>query len=349
MEESATKHRESWEEDSRAIWEKVEIEEGTSITKPLRNLCKEYQDIFKDELPMGLPVSRHVDHAITLEKGSIPPRKKLYRLSQKEEDILKEQLQQLIEKGFIVPSSSPYGSLVIFIKKKDRKLRMCVDYRALNTQMIKNAYPLPRIDEMFDRIYAGRVFSSFDLTSGYHQVRIKPDDCEKTAFCTRYGQYQFRVVPFGLCNAPATFQAMMHELFQEHLDAFLVIFLDDMLAYSKNPKDHVEHIRKIFQILRQNKLYLKPHKCKLGVEKLEWLGHVIYNGAIGTCEAKIQAVKEWPTPTKVKEVRGFLGLTGYYWRFVEHFSRKARPLHNLLQDGIQYHWGEEQENTFQTL
>jgi len=213
MEEGATKHREDWEEDSRPIWEKVEIMEGTPITKLLRNLCKEYQDIFKDDLLPGLPVSRHVDHAIILQEGSIPPKKKLYRLSQKEEDILKDQLKQLIDKGFVVPSSSPYGAPVIFVKKKDGKLRMCVDYHALNSQTIKNAYPLPRIDEMFDRIYSGRVFSSFDLTSGYHQVRIKPEDCEKTAFCTRYGQYQYRVVPFGLCNAPATFQAMMHELF----------------------------------------------------------------------------------------------------------------------------------------
>ena len=148
---------------------------------------------------------------------------------------------------------------------------MCIDYRALNLQTVKNAYPLPRIDEMLDRIYNGRIFSSFDMTSGYYQVRVKPEDYEKTAFMTQYGQYEYKVVPFGLCNAPATFQALMHDLFRDHLDAFLVIFLDDLLAYSQNPREHVDHVRKIFEIIRENKLYLKPAKCKLGVEKLEWL------------------------------------------------------------------------------
>jgi len=269
MEKEATKHREDWEEDERPVWEKVEILEGTPATKHLRRLCEEYQDVFKDELLPGLPIKRYVDHEIKLEEGSTPPKKKLYRLSQSEEAILKEQIQQLVEKGFIVPSSSPYGAPVIFVKKKDGKLRMCVDYRQLNAQTIKNAYPLPRIDDMFDRIYKGSIFSSFDLTSGYHQMRIKPDDCEKTAFCTRYGQYQYRVVPFGLCNAPVTFQAMMHELYHEFLDKFIIIFLDDLLAYSTDWKTHVEHVRQIFQILQDNKLYLKPHKCKLGVQKLE--------------------------------------------------------------------------------
>ena len=204
---------------------------------------------------------------------------------------LKKQLTQHLEKGFIQPSKSPYGAPVLFVKKKDGGLRMCVDYRALNQQTIKNRYPLPRIDEMFDRIYKGRIFSSFDLTSGYHQVRIKPQHTEKTAFCTRYGQYEFRVVPFGLSNAPAIFQTMMNRIFRKYLDDFIVIFLDDLLVFSLNEQDHLKHIEIVFKLLKENQLYLKPSKCKLGVEKLNWLGYTIYQGGLRTKAQKVEAIK----------------------------------------------------------
>jgi len=335
--------------DLREPWEKVEIAEGTEVTQQLKDLCKEYKDIFVEELPQGLPPKRDIDHEIKIMDGNHPPKKKLYRLSQEEEKVLKKQLSELFDKGFIQHSKSPYGAPVLFVKKKGGDLRMCVDYRGLNLQTVKNSYPLPRIDDMFDRIYQGRIFSSFDLTSGYHQVRIKEGDEEKTAFMTRYGQYEYKVVPFGLCNAPATFQSLMHQIFHELLDDSLVIFLDDMLTYSKTPQEHMDHIRTIFEKVRENKLYFKPNKCKLGVLMLEWLGHIIYQGALGTEETKIQSVKNWPTPTKLRDIRGFLGICSYYRKYIQGFATLARPLHKLLKKNTPWKWTDVEQTTFDNL
>lgn len=197
-------------------------------------IMQEYADVFRSELPKQLPPHRSHDHRIELEPGSTPPNRATYRMSPREMDELRKQLNDLIEHGFIQPSTSPYGAPVLFAKKKDGSLRMCVDYRALNRITIKNKYPLPRIDELMDRLRGATCFSTIDLHSGYHQVRIQPEDVPKTAFRTRYGHYEFLVLPFGLTNAPATFMALMNDVLRPFLDRFVVVFIDDNLIYSSS-------------------------------------------------------------------------------------------------------------------
>jgi hypothetical protein len=239
------------------------------------SLVKEFSDVFPDDLPKGLPPKRAVDHKIELEPGQVPPNRPTYRMSQPEMDELKKQLAELMEKGFITESKSPYGAPVLFVKKKDGTLRMCIDYRALNKITIKNKYPLPRIDELLDRLLGAKYFSKIDLRSGYHQVRIAEEDVPKTAFRTRYGHYEFLVMPFGLTNAPATFMHLMQQTFRKHLDDFVIIFLDDVLVYSRSKEEHDKHLRIVLETLRENKLYAKLSKCEFYSKEISFLGHVI--------------------------------------------------------------------------
>jgi hypothetical protein len=217
-------------------------------------ILTEFVDVF-EELPMELPPPREVDHKIELEPGHPPPNKPLYRLSFQERDELKKQIIELLDKGFIQPSKSPYGAPILFVKKKDGKLRMCVDYRALNRITIKNRCPLPRIDDLLDRLRGAKFFTCLDLRSGYHQVRVHPDDIEKTAFRTHLGHFQFTVLPFGLCNAPATFQTLMNDIFRREIDDFVLIYLDDIMIFSSTLEEHLAHVRHVLQKLRDNKLY----------------------------------------------------------------------------------------------
>lgn len=200
----------------------------------------------------------------------------MYRMGPAELDELKKQLEQLTESGFIRPSKSPFGAPILFVKKKDGSMRMCVDYRALNGITVKNSYPLPRVDELFDRLQGAKVFSKIDLRSGYHQIRIAPEDVPKTAFRTRYGHFEFLVLPFGLTNAPATFMPLMHQIFRPLLDRFVLVFLDDILIYSKNMQQHEQHVREVLALLRQHKLFAKESKCELFASRVEFLGPVLY-------------------------------------------------------------------------
>ena len=214
-------------------------DENPATTAPeARSIMEDYSDVFPESLPKTLPPRRIIDHEIKLEPGHAPPSRPTYRLSLPEMDELKKQLGELMEQGFIRPSTSPYGAPILFVRKKDGSLRMCVDYRALNKITIKNRYPLPRIDELLDRLHGAKFFSKLDLMSGYHQVRIAEDDTPKTAFRTRYGHFEFRVLPFGLTNAPATFMRLMNDIYRPFLDDFVIIYLDDILIYSRTKKEH---------------------------------------------------------------------------------------------------------------
>ena len=219
----------------------TEDKEREILEKPcdLAKLLKEFHDIFPEELPKGLPPKRAVDHQIETNAKERIPRRPIYRLSFFELRELKKQLADMIEKGFIRPSVSPFGAPVIFVKKKDGSLRMCVDYRGLNKVTRKNGYPLPRIDDLFDQLQGARIFSKIDLRSGYHQVRVAENDIPKTAFRTRYGHYEFLVMPFGLTNAPATFMALMNYIFRPYLDDFILVYLDDILVYSESTEEHI--------------------------------------------------------------------------------------------------------------
>ncbi|KAD3336850.1 hypothetical protein E3N88_32369 [Mikania micrantha] len=228
-------------------------------------------------------------------------------------------------------------------------LRMRIDYRELNKVTIKNRYPLPRIDDLFDQLQGASYFSKIDLRSGYHQLQVRDEDVPKTAFRTRYGHYEFMVMPFGLTNAPAVFMDLMNRVCKPYLDKFVIVFIDDILVYSKNEKDHEEHLRKMLELLKSEKLYAKLSKCEFWMREVQFLGHIINGQGIQVDPSKIEAVKEWDTPRTPTEIRQFLGLAGYYRRFIENFSKISLPLTTLTQKKVTFEWGEKQQEAFDAL
>ncbi|KAL0551959.1 hypothetical protein IC582_011052 [Cucumis melo] len=300
-------------------------------------VVRDYPDVFPEELP-GLPPHREVEFAIELEPGTVPISRAPYRMAPAELKELKVQLQELLDKGFIRPSVSPWGAPVLFVKKKDGSMRLCIDYRELNKVTVNNRYPLPRIDDLFDQLQGATVFSKIDLRSEYHQLRIKDGDVPKTAFRSRYGHYEFIVMSFGLTNAPAVFMDLMNRVFREFLDTFVIVFIDDILIYSKTEAEHEEHLRIVLQTLRDNKLYAKFSKCEFWLKQVSFLGHVVSKAGVSVDPAKIEAVTGWTRPSTVSEVRSFLGLAGYYRWFVENFSRIATPLTQLTRKGAPFVW-----------
>jgi len=255
----------------------------------------------------------------------------MYPLSLTEMDELKKQLDDLILHGFIRPSKSPYGAPVLFVRKKEGDLRMYIDYRALNKQTVKNTYPLPRIDELLDRLHNAKVFSKLDLRSGYHQIKIHEDDVQKTAFRTRYGLYEFLVLPFGLTNAPATFMCLMNDVFKEELDSIVIIYLDDILIFSENEEQHKIDLERVLRKLEQNKLYAKLFKCEFFKSEVTFLGHIISEKGIAVDPSKVKSIVGWPTLTYVNDIQPFLGLVNYYRRFVQNLTKIAAPLTELLK------------------
>jgi hypothetical protein len=259
----------------------------------------EFPDVFPEELP-GLPPERDVEFVIELKPGTTAISRRSYRMPPNELAELKTQLQDLLEKGFIRPSSSPWGCPAIFVKKKDQTLRMCVDYRPRNEVTIKNKYPLPRIDILFDQLIGARVFSKIDLRSGYHQIRIRLEDIPKTAFTTWYGLFEYLVMFFGLTNAPAHFTYLMN--FMPELDKFVVVFIDDILIYSKNEEEHAKHLRIVLTRLREHQLYAKFSNCAFWLEEIQFLGHVLSAKGIAVDPSKVKDILEWKPPTTVHQV-----------------------------------------------
>ncbi|GKC50023.1 putative reverse transcriptase domain-containing protein, partial [Tanacetum coccineum] len=256
------------------------------------------------------------------------------------------QLKELQDKGFIRPGHSPWGAPVLFVKKKDGSMRMCIDYRELNKLTVKNRYPLPRIDDLFDQLQGARYFSKIDLRSGYHQLRVHEDDIPKTAFRTRYGHFEFTVMPFGLTNAPAIFMDLMNRVCKPYLDKFVIVFIDDILIYSKTKEDHEVHLRLMLELLTKEELYAKFSKCEFWLQEVHFLGHVVNQGGIHVDPSKIKAVKNWKAPTTPSEVRSFLGLAGYYRRFIANFSKIAKPLTSLTQKNQKYEWAKSKKRHF---
>ncbi|GJX63132.1 putative reverse transcriptase domain-containing protein [Tanacetum coccineum] len=289
-------------------------------------VVRDFPKVFPDDLS-ELPPIREIEFQIELTPRAMPVAKSPYRLAPSELEELSRQLKELQDKGFIRPSSSPWGAPVLFVKKNDGSFRMCIDYRELNKLTVKNYYPLPRINDLFDQLQGSQFFSKIDLRLGYHQLRVHEDDIPKTAFRTHYGQFEFTVMPFGLTNAPAVFMDLMSRVCRPYLDKFAIVFIDDILIYSKTREEHVEHLRLVLELLKKEKLYAKFSKYP----------------------SKIEAFKNWKAPRTLFEVRSFLGLAGYYRRFIENFSKIAKSLTILTQKCKTFDWGEEQELAFQTL
>lgn len=330
-----------------SVVEKTASPNGAPIPPPIAALVNDYRDIFPDELP-GLPPVRSIEHVIETANEN-PIAKSSYRMSPKELSELKTQLDELLRLGFIQPSSSPWASPVLFARKKDGQLRLCTDYRGLNAITKKNRYPIPRIDEILDSLQGAKIFTKLDLRQGYHQIRINPSDVPKTAFKTHFGHFEYKVMPFGLSNAPATFMHLMNSVFHDILNSYVTVYLDDILIFSSSLSEHVLHITEVFKRLRDNKLYAKLSKCEFCVDKIEFLGHVVSPAGISVDSKKVQAISSVKRPSKLSELQSFLGLVGYYRRFIPNFSTISAPLTNLTKKDVQFIWGPEQETSFEEL
>ncbi|GAU47013.1 hypothetical protein TSUD_403230 [Trifolium subterraneum] len=308
----------------------------------------EFSVVFPEDIS-DLPPKREVEFGIDLVPGTSPISMAPYRMSASELNELKKQLKELLEKKFIRPSVSPWGALMLLVKKKEGSMRLCIDYRQLNKATIKNKYPLPRIDDLMDQLVEACMFSKIDLRSGYHQIRVMTEDVPKTAFKTRYGHYEYTVMPFGVTNAPRVFMEYMNRIFHSFLDKFVVVLIDDILVYSKSEEEHKEHLRIVLQVLKEKKLYAKLSKCEFWLKEVSFLGHIISSGSIAVDPVMVDTVMKWGTPESVSEIRSFLGLDGYYRRFIEGFSKMALPLTSLTRKDKAFVWDEKCEKSFQEL
>jgi hypothetical protein len=314
----------------------IQISDGrplSDLEMRREKIFDEYQDVFVTELPRGEGYQGDVPETIPLEPGAKPTYVPSYRLSPREFNELKRQVADGIALGHVQPSTSPFGAPVLFVVKKDGTLRMCVDYRRLNSVTVKNRYPLPRIDDLLDRLNGAKYFTALDLKSGYHQLPLQPSDIPKTAFNTPFGHYEFTVLIEGLSNAPATFQSVMSNVLSEVIGVCALVYLDDVIVYSKTSDQHDVDVRRVLDILRTHKLYANQKKCTVFAEELDYLGHVVSGDGIKVDPKKTSVVANWQEPTTLRELQSFLGLTNYFRRFIHKYSHEARPLTLLTGKG----------------
>ncbi|GBG78493.1 hypothetical protein CBR_g26521 [Chara braunii] len=298
--------------------------------------------------PRGVP-TRPVRHTIELVEGAFPPKGCVYRMGPSKLEELRRQIDEMIDKGWIKPSESEFGASVLFVPKKGGKLRTCIDYRGLNRITRKNAYELPRIDDLVDAAGGCKVFSKIDLKSSYHQIEVDPADQHKTAFKTRDGLYEFTVMPFGLTNAPATFQSLMDKVLREQIGRFVVVYLDDILIFSKSMEEHLKHLEEVLAVLKKTQLHLNLEKSEFGKDSVIYLGHRLSAAGLEPEATKIEVIRDWPQPVNIRELRSFLGLSSYYWKFVPRFSIIARPLSRLTSENVSYAWDAACTEAFRTL
>lgn len=326
---------------------------ATAVSAP--DLCAvpkiyhQYADVFSKQNADKLPPHRPYDHHIPLKDGTTPPFGPIYSLSEVELKTLKEYLDENLEKGFIRPSESPAAAPILFVKKKDGTLRLCVDYRRINNITIKNRYPLPLIPELLDRLKSATIFSKIDLRGAYNLLRIAEGDEWKTAFRTRYGLFEYLVMPFGLTNAPASFQHLMNNNFRDMLDKFIVIYLDDILVFSQTESEHIQHVKEVLERLRKTGLFAKGEKCEFHCTSVEFLGFIVYPGGVKMDPRKVQDITAWPTPKNLHELRSFLGFANFYRRFIKDYSAVVHPLTSLTKNDTPYIWGTAQEMAFDKL
>jgi hypothetical protein len=284
--------------------------QDTTSTTTVSDILTKFADVFAE--PTGLPPSRACDHTIPIQEGSNPPNVRPYRMPHKQKNIVEELVQKMLKNNEIRLSNSPYSSPAILVKKKDMTWRLCVDYRQLNNLTIKNKFPIPVIEDLLDELQGATLFSKIDLRSGYHQIRMNQSDIPKTAFSMHLGHYEYLVMPFGLSNAPATFQQLMNSIFTPFLRKFVLVFFDNILIYSKNIKLHRHHLVQVLQILRINQLKAKLSKCSFATPLVEYLGRILSGEGVATDPEKIKEITSWEAPQTIKQLKRFLGLTSYY-------------------------------------
>jgi len=320
----------------------------SSLPSVVVSLLQDFDEVFPEELPMGLPPIRGIEHQIDFVPGAPIPNRPAYRSNPEETKELQMQVSELMEKGYVHESMSPCAVPVLLVPKKDGTWRMCVDCRAINNITVKYRHPIPRLDDMLDELHGSIVFTKIDLKSGYHQIRIKEGDEWKTTFKTKYGLYEWLVMPSGLTNAPSTFMRLMNHVLRAFIGRFVVVYFDDILIYSKNLDEYVEHLKLVLGVLRTEKLF-NLKKCTFSTDKLVFLGFVVSAKGIGVDEEKVKAIREWPKPTNVGQVRSFYGLASFYRRFVKDFSSLATPLTEVIKKNVGFKWGKEQEKAFNLI
>ena len=306
------------------------------IPARLQQVLDRFQAVFDE--PSELPKQKPWDHAIPLMAGTKPVNIRPYRYTPEQKDEIEAQVKEMLKKGLITPSASPFASPVLLVKKKDLTWRFCVDFRHLNAITIKARYPMPVIDELLDELAGSRWFSKLDLRAGYHQIRLRPEDEYKTAFKTHQGQFQFRVLPYGVTSGPPTFQGVINIVLSPLLRHGVLVFMDDILIHSATLDEHEILLTQVLQLLKENELFAKRSKCTFAQQKIHYLGHVISQQGVATDDSKVEAVRDWPVPDSVKKLRGFLGLAGYYRKFVRNFGVLSKPLTDLLRKGVVFVW-----------
>ena len=320
------------------------------LPEQIITVLNKYSEVFAKDLPAGVPPVRkgHQFH-IELEDGAQPVNRPLYKLSPLELEEVKRQLDYLLQQGYARPSESPWGAPIIFAPKKDGGLRMCLDYRWLNKVTKKNKYLLPLPEELMGRLARAQIFSKLDLRSGYWQMPVREQDIEKTAFKCRYDQFEFLVCPFGVTNAPPQFQAMVNDLFADMIDNFLVVFLDDLIVYSRDMAEHTQHLKAVLARLKEHKLFAKASKTQIGVSSTDFVGHWISGDGVSPMPVKIRAIQQWKKLETVTDVRSFLGMVSFYRRYIRRFAEIAGPLHDLTRKNVVWRWGPRQEQAFEDL
>lgn len=318
----------------------------TPVPDCIQQVLEEFQDVFGE--PTTLPPRRAHDHHIPLMPGAQPVNMRPYRHKPEHKIEIEEQIKEMLRIGVIQRSHSPFSSPVILVKKKDGTWRLCIDYRQLNAMTVVSKFPVPVIEELLDELHGARWFSKLNLRAGYHQIRMADGEEFKTVFQTHFGHFEFKVMSYGLAGGPSTFNEAMSDTLQPLLRVCVLVFFDDILIFSKTLSEHVQHLRQVLELLRRDQWLAKRSKCAFGQQRIAYLGHVVSAEGVATDPAKIKAVEQWPTPQNVKDVRRFLGLAGYYRRFVRQFGVIARPLFNLLKN-TPFVWTDNTEQSFQVL